>query len=333
MTHTKPTMLTGVQPSGTPSLGNYLGAFRPFTAFQDETELFLMVVDHHAITVRQNPEDLRHNTLSIAAIYLASGIDPAKCHLFVQSHVPQHVELGWILNTFTQMGELERMTQFKDKAQRHKENINAGLFTYPCLMAADILLYSPQQVPVGDDQTQHLELTRDVATRFNNVYGPVFTVPKAVTPKAGARVKDLQDPTRKMSKSQPGPGTILLTESPTDAAKKIKRAVTDSLGVVAYDPVNQAGLANLIEIMAVCTGQTPQQVAASSQNQQYGAFKTAVADAVAATLEPLQAEYQRYLNDPAELTGILARGATTARQRAEPLLCQVKQTMGYVLPA
>lgn len=328
----KPVMLSGVQPSGMPSIGNYLGAFLPFTKFQDSHTVFYMVVDHHAITVRQEPAALREQTLSVAAWYIAAGLDPAKCTLFVQSHVPAHAELGWILNTFTQMGELERMTQFKDKALRHKENINVGLFGYPVLMAADILLYGAQEVPVGDDQTQHLELTRDVATRFNNLYGPTFVVPKALIPPAAARVRDLQDPTKKMSKSAPGPGTILLNETPSDAAKKIKRAVTDSLGVVKYDPINQAGVANLLEILAACSHRSVEQVEQEFIGGQYGPLKNAVAEAVAFTMEPLQARYAELMADKAELMRILAKGAEHARSVAEPTLKRVMEKVGYLMP-
>jgi tryptophanyl-tRNA synthetase len=321
---------SGVQPSGTPSIGNYLGAFRPFTRFQDSHTTFFCVVDQHAITVRQEPKMLYENSLAVAAWYLASGLDPAKCTFFIQSHVPAHAQLGWALNTVTQMGELERMTQFKDKAARHAQNINVGLFDYPVLMAADILLYQTQVVPVGDDQVQHLELTRDVAQRFNGAFGETFTIPKAVLPPAGARIRDLQNPGKKMSKSEPGAGTILLTDSPAEAAKKIKRAVTDSLGVVAYDPQNQPGLANLIEILAACTNRTPQQVAAAFAGQQYGPFKQAVADAVAATLEPLQAEQARILADKSWLLAILKQGAARANEVAEATLARVYKNLGFV---
>lgn len=326
----KLTSFSGVQPSGQPSLGNYLGAFLPFTAFQNTHNALFCIVDHHAITVRQNPAELRENTLGIAAWYIASGLNPAQCTLFIQSHVAAHAELGWILNTFTQIGELERMTQFKDKAARHKDNINAGLFTYPSLMAADILLYQTHEVPVGEDQTQHIELCRDVATRFNNAYGPAFTLPKAVIPKAAARVKDLQDPTKKMSKSNPGPGTILLTESPAEAAKKVKRAVTDSLGTIRYNPKDQPGVANLLEILAALSSRTPQQVAKEFSGQQYGALKNAVAEAVAFTLEPIQARYKQLMDDKSELQSILTRGADAARETAEKTLRTVMDKIGYV---
>lgn len=326
----KKTIFSGVQPSGTPSIGNYLGAFKPFTAYQNTHNAFFCVVDQHAITVRQDPKLLQQNTLAIAAWYLASGLDAAKCTLFIQSQVPAHAQLGWVLNTVTQMGELERMTQFKDKSARHAQNINVGLFAYPTLMAADILLYNAHEVPVGDDQTQHLELTRDVAHRFNTAFGPTFTVPKAIIPPAAARVKDLQNPDKKMSKSEPGQGTILLTDTPAEAAKKIKRAVTDSLGVIKYDVKAQPGLANLIEMLAVCTNSTAKKVAEEFADKQYGALKEATANAVAETLEPLQKAYNGYMDDKAELLNILHKGAARARQAAAPTLAKAYANIGFV---
>lgn len=329
-----PTIISGVQPSGTLSLGNYLGALLPFSRFvkAGSHKVYFFLADHHAITVRQEPEALREQTFALAALYIASGLDPDLCTLFAQSHVPQHAELAWILNTFTQMGELERMTQYKDKSKQHSQNINAGLFTYPALMAADILLYDTTEVPVGDDQTQHLELTRDIATRINNHYGPTLVVPKARIPEAAARVRDLQEPERKMSKSRPGGGTVLLTEGADEITKKFKRAVTDNVGVVKYDPENQPGVANLIEILAACTNRTPQQVEAEFAGQQYGPLKGAVAEAVVATLAPVQAEYKRLMADKGELQNVLAKGAEAARTKAEQTLTRVMRTMGYVLP-
>lgn len=329
---TKPISFSGVQPSGIPSLGNILGAFKPFAAYQDSHQAIFCIVDLHAITVRQNPRELLENSLGIAAWYIAAGLNPNMCTLFIQSHVSAHAELGWILNTFTQMGELERMTQYKDKAARHTQNINAGLFTYPALMAADILLYNTNDVPVGDDQIQHIELARDVATRFNNAYEPVFTIPKAIIPRAGARVKDLQEPTKKMSKSQPGPGTILMNETPAEAAKKIKRAQTDSLNNVHYDPINQPGIANLLEILASLSNRTPQQVAGEFKEEQYGALKNAVAEAVAFSMEPLQARYKELMSDKAELLALLHRGADTARKTADATLNRVRDQLGLVRP-
>lgn len=328
----KPVSFSGVQPSGIPSIGNVLGAFKPFVTYQETHHAYFCVVDHHAITVRQKPEDLRENTLAIAAWYIAAGLNPHMCTLFIQSHVKAHAELGWILNTFAQMGELERMTQYKDKSARNAQNINAGLFTYPVLMSADILLYNTNDVPVGDDQTQHIELCRDVATRFNNAYEPVFTIPKGIIPRAGARVKDLQEPVKKMSKSQPGPGTILMNETPAEAAKKIKRAQTDSLNNIHYDPVNQPGLANLLEILAALSHRTPQLVAGEFKGQQYGALKNAVAEAVAFEMETLQGRYNELMGDKAELFNILTKGANTAREVADETLEKVMQQVGYVRP-
>lgn len=326
----KPNLLSGVTPSGQPTLGNFIGAFKPFTGFLSSHNVFFMVADHHAISVRQDPKSLRENTLAIAAWYIASGLDPAKCALFIQSHVTAHVELSWILGTFTQIGELDRMTQFKEKGRSSRDSANAGLFTYPALMAADILLYQAAEVPVGEDQTQHLELTRDIATRFNNIYGPTFTVPKLTLPKAGARVKDLQDPTRKMSKSNPGPGTILLEEPVDAAAKKIKRAVTDSLATIAYNPKEQPGVANLLEIIASLTNTTPAAVAKSLQGQQYGALKNMAADTVVAALEPVQKHYAELMADKAELQSILKKGAAKASAVANKTLADVKQKVGYL---
>ncbi|PZP40482.1 MAG: tryptophan--tRNA ligase [Pseudomonas fluorescens] len=326
----KPISFSGVQPSGIPSIGNLLGAFRPFVKYQDTHHAYFCVVDHHAITVRQDPKELRENTLGIAARYISAGLNPSQCTLFIQSHVTAHAELGWILNTFTQMGELERMTQYKDKAARHTQNINAGLFTYPSLMAADILLYNTNDVPVGDDQLQHIELCRDVATRFNNAYAPTFVLPKGILPQAAARVMDLQEPTRKMSKSQPGPGTILLNESPTEAAKKIKRAQTDSLGTIKFDRANQPGVTNLLELLAAMSNRTPQEVAKEFEGQQYGALKSAVAEAVVFTLEPLQARYNELMSDKAELLSILKKGAEKADEVASVTLAKVKEHIGYV---
>lgn len=326
----KPTAFSGVQPSGQPSLGNLLGAFLPFVKYQDTHQATFCVVDHHAITVRQKPEDLRVNTLAVAARYISCGLNPERCTLFVQSHVPAHAELGWILNTFTQMGELERMTQFKDKSQRHSTNINVGLFGYPVLMTADILLHNINHVPVGEDQTQHVELARDVATRFNNLYGETFVVPKALIPQAAARVKDLQDPTKKMSKSSEGQGTLFLTDSPAEAAKKIKRAVTDTVNTIAYNPEAQPGIANLLEILGALSNRTAQQVAEEFQGQQYGALKNAVAEAVVFALEPLQARYNELMSDKAELQSILRQGAKKAEAVANTTLAKVMDKVGYL---
>ncbi|PIZ30336.1 MAG: tryptophan--tRNA ligase [Alphaproteobacteria bacterium CG_4_10_14_0_8_um_filter_53_9] len=325
-------IFSGVQPSGTPSLGNYLGAFKQFPKFEEAHKVYLCVVDEHAITVRQKPEDLHHNTLAIAAWYLASGINPNVSTIFIQSHVPAHTQLGWMLSTLTYMGELERMTQYKDKSQKKAENLNAGLFTYPALMAADILLYDTHAVPVGEDQKQHLELARNLAIRFNNAFGDTFVVPEFMAPPAGARVRDLQNPEKKMSKSEPGPGTILLTDTPQEAAKKIKRAQTDNEARIVYDPENQAGISNLLEILAACTNRTPQQAVMEFEGQQYGALKAAVAESVVFALEDIQAKYKSYMDDKAELTRILREGSEKANTHAEKTLNRVKDKLGFVIP-
>ena len=328
---------SGIQSSGQPSLGNFLGAYKPFVAIQETHDVFYCVVDHHSITVRQDPKKLTENSYAIAAWFLASGLDPEQCDIFIQSHNPHHTELGWILNTFTQMGELERMTQFKDKAQRHSTNVNAGLFTYPSLMAADILLYQTHEVPVGDDQRQHLELTRDIAIRMNNHYtpdseNPLFIVPEAIYPKAAARVMDLQTPENKMSKSSEGLGTVFLIDDLKTIEKKFKKAVTDNVGAVHLDKDNQAGIYNLLDILAACTNKDIKDVAAEWDGQQYGGFKAAVADAVCSTLEPVQKRYHELMDDKAELQRILKRGAERAQERSTPTLERVKDAIGYVRP-
>src|SRR6266480_6533138 len=267
----KPRVFSGIQPSGGLHLGNYLGALRNWVRDQDKYDNIFCIVDLHTITVPQDPAALRENTLSLAAIYLASGIKKEQS-MFVQSHIPAHPELAWILQCFIPMGWLERMTQFKDKSGRERERSSAGLFAYPALMAADILLYDTRTVPVGDDQRQHLELARDVAIRFNARYGETFVVPEAAIPRVGARIKDLQDPTRKMSKSEDSPqGTILLLEDPVSIERKIKRAVTDTGTDVVYDPENRPGVANLLELLAIATGRTPVDVA--KDYTQYGPLK------------------------------------------------------------
>jgi tryptophanyl-tRNA synthetase len=333
----QPTVLTGIQPSGVPTLGNYLGFFKPALSFQATHQAYYFIVDHHAITVRQSPTELLANTREIAAWYLAAGLNPAQATLFVQSHVRAHVELGWILTTFTQMGELERMTQYKDKSAQHEgkdTGINVGLFSYPVLQAADILLYHATEVPVGDDQKQHVELCRDIALRFNNHYGTnTLTVPKHSIPPHGARVRDLQDPTKKMSKSRPGLGCVLLTDTPDEVEKKFKRAVTDSdtgAAAIRYAPEEKPGVANLLEIIAGCQGSTPQAVATQLQGQQYGTLKAAAADAVNAMLVPLQAAKAQWLNDPAKLDAVLREGAGRAEPVANATLARVKTAMGYL---
>ncbi len=336
----QPTVLTGIQPSGVPTLGNYLGFFKPALSFQATHRAYYFIVDHHAITARQAPADLLANTREVAAWYLAAGLNPENPNnpatLFVQSHVRAHVELGWILNTFTQMGELERMTQYKDKSVQHAQNINVGLFGYPVLQAADILLYNATDVPVGDDQKQHVELCRDIALRFNHHYGTsTFHVPKHTIPPHGARVRDLQDPTKKMSKSRPGLGCVLLTDTPEEVEKKFKRAVTDSdtgPDAIRYAPEEKPGVANLLEIIAGCRDQTPQQAAVQLHGQQYGALKAEAAAAVNAMLQPLQAAQQGWLQNTQKLDDVLRRGAAQAEPVANATLARVKAAMGYLPP-
>jgi tryptophanyl-tRNA synthetase len=329
-----PTVLTGIQPSGVPTLGNFLGFFKPALGLQETHTAYYFVVDHHAITVRQEPAELRANTTAIAAWYLAAGLNPSKATLFVQSHVRAHVEMGWIMNAFTQMGELERMTQFKDKSKQHAANINVGLFAYPVLQAADIFLYNATEVPVGEDQRQHVELCRDIALRFNGIYGPTLTVPKHALPPYGARVRDLQDPTKKMSKSRPGLGCVLLTDGVEDVSKKMKRAVTDSdtgAAAIRYLPKEKPGVANLLEIIAACRGGTPEAVAKSMAGESYGALKQAAADAVNAVLQPLQAAQAAWVANP-ELPHVLVQGAQRAEAVANATLARVKDVMGYWKP-
>lgn len=324
-------ILSGIQSSGQPTMGNYLGAFLQHMKLQETYVATFMVADLHSITVRQDPKELHENSYAIAAWYLAAGLDPQKSTIFLQSHVSAHAELGWILSTFTQMGELERMTQFKDKSQRNKKNINAGLFTYPTLQAADILLHHPHFVPVGHDQVQHLELTRNIAVRFNGVYGDVFTVPEVMVPKAAARVKDLQEPTRKMSKSLTGQGTIFLEDDMKVIEKKIKRAVTDDLAEVNYDMENQPGVSNLVEIYSAFKGCSIEDALKDLQGLQYGGLKGKVAETAIETLEPLQQRYQEFMADKGELNRILQEGAQRSAERANKTLEEVQKHVGFVL--
>ena len=325
----KKTIFSGIQPSGTLTIGNYIGALRHFPELQDQYNCIYCVVDEHAITVRQNPADLRRRCLELAAIYMASGLDPEKCIIYCQSHVSAHAELAWILNCFTYMGELLRMTQFKDKSARHADNINAGLFTYPVLMAADILLYQTHAVPVGADQKQHLEIARDIAQRFNGVYGDVFTVPEPLITKVGGRVMSLQDPTRKMSKSDPEECFISLLDEPDAVRRKIKRAVTDSDGEIRYDPENKPGVSNLLSIISSLTGESMESICAEMAGKGYGELKTRTSDAVIAALEPLQAEYKRLIADKQYLLDTLLAGAEKANYLATKTLRKVQKKIGF----
>ncbi|VEJ09715.1 tryptophan--tRNA ligase [Actinobacillus delphinicola] len=331
----KPIVFSGVQPSGELTIGNYLGALRQWVKMQDDHECLFCIVDQHAITVRQDPEKLRKATLDVLALYLACGIDPEKSTIFIQSQVPEHAQLAWVLNCYTYFGEMSRMTQFKDKSARHSDNINVGLFTYPVLMAADILLYQAQEVPVGDDQRQHLEITRDIADRFNKIYGDIFTIPKAFIAKSGARVMSLQEPNKKMSKSDENRNNVIgLLEEPKAVAKKIKRAVTDSdePPVVRYDVENKAGVSNLLDILSGVTGKSIAELEAEFEGKMYGHLKGAVADAVSEMLTELQERFHHFRNDEALLKRIAAEGAEKARRHAKSTLEKVYEAVGFVLP-
>ncbi len=325
----KPVIFSGIQPSGVLTLGNYIGALNRFAKLQDDYDCIYCVVDEHAITVRQNPADLRRRCMELAALYLASGIDPAKSLLYCQSHVSAHAELAWILNCFTYMGELNRMTQFKEKSAKHADNINAGLFTYPVLMAADILLYQTNYVPVGADQKQHLELTRDIAQRFNGIYGDVFTVPEPLIGKSGARIMSLQNPERKMSKSDPEETFVSLLDDPDTIRRKIKRAVTDSESEIRFDPEQKPGVSNLLSIISALTGVAPEAAAAELDGQGYGALKARTADCVIASLEPLQAEYRRLIADKDYLAKVLNDSSETAARLAYRTLRKVQKKIGF----
>jgi tryptophanyl-tRNA synthetase len=315
-------------------LGNYLGALTQWVKMQDDFNAFYVIVDLHAITVAQDPSELRQNTRRTAAQYIAAGIDPSKSALFVQSHVPAHAQLAWVLNCITGFGEASRMTQFKDKSQKGgADNSSVGLFTYPILQAADILLYQPKAVPVGEDQRQHLELTRDLATRFNTRFGKTFEIPEAHILKETAKIYDLQEPTAKMSKSAQDPkGLVNLMDEPSVIAKKIKGAVTDTDGEIRFDRETKPGVSNLIGIYSAITGESVESFTTSLQGQGYGALKTAVADAVVAALDPIRLRAQELLADPAELDRLLAQGAAKANQIAERTLSDVYDKLGFVRP-
>ncbi len=328
----KPIIYSGIQPSGVLTIGNYIGAIKNFKLLENEYECFYAIVDMHAITLRQNAADLRRRTLELAALYIASGLDPDKNMIYCQSHVPAHAELAWILNCFTYMGELQRMTQFKEKSAKNEANINAGLFTYPVLMAADILLYQSNLVPVGSDQKQHLELTRDIAIRFNNIYGNVFTVPEAYIGKVGSRIMSLQEPTSKMSKSDTEDTYISMLDRPDDIRRKIKRAVTDSEADIRYDMQNKPGVSNLLSIAAALSGQSIEAVVESLSGKGYGDLKSVVTEIVIEALRPIQSEFERLMADKAYVQGVLSRNAETVARRAVRTLSKVKKKVGYTQP-
>lgn len=325
----KKVVLSLIQPTGTPTLGNYLGALKNWVSMANDYDCLFGLADLHSITVRTAPADLRKRSLELFALLIAIGLDPEKSILFCQSHVPAHAQLGWILDCYTQFGEASRMTQFKDKSAKHADNVNLGLFTYPTLMAADILLYNADYVPIGADQKQHLELTRDIANRFNGIYGDFFRVPEPFIGKTGARVMSLQEPDKKMSKSDTNTKAfILLTDSPDVITKKIKSAVTDSEASVYYSP-EKPGVSNLMDIYSVCTGKTNEQITDEFAGKGYGDFKAAVAEAVVEELRPLQTKFAKLVNDKAYLTECAAKGAEKAGRIADRTVKKCMKKVGF----
>ncbi len=325
----KKVLFSGMQATGNLTLGNYLGALKNWVALSDEYECFYSVVDMHSITIRQDPAVLRKRARALLTLYIAAGLDPEKNCIYYQSHVSGHAELAWILDCFTYMGELNRMTQFKDKAAKHADNINAGLFTYPVLMAADILLYQADVVPVGIDQMQHLELTRNIAQRFNGIYGDVFTVPEAYIGKVGAKIMSLQDPSKKMSKSDENPnGSIYLMDDPDTIMRKFKRAVTDSEGQILYRD-EQPGIKNLINIYCACTGKTPDEVVREFDGRGYAEFKPAVGEAVVSVLKPLQDRVAELSKDKAYIDSVIKNNAEKAQYVSNKTLRKVQKKVGF----
>ncbi len=325
----KKVLFSGMQATGSLTLGNYLGALKNWVSLSEEYECFYSVVDMHSITIRQDAPQLRKRARDLLTLYIAAGLDPEKNCIYYQSHVSGHAELAWILNCFTYMGELNRMTQFKDKAARHADNINAGLYTYPVLMAADILLYQTDVVPVGNDQLQHLELTRDIAQRFNSIYGEVFTIPEPYIGRVGARIMSLQNPSKKMSKSDENPNaSIYLMDDPDTVIRKCKRAVTDSEGVIAYRE-EQPGLRNLIDIYCACTDRTPEETVKEFDGRGYGEFKMAVGEAVVGVLKPLQERYVRLSQDKELIDRVIKENAEKAGYYAQKTLRKVQKKVGF----
>ena len=328
MEHEKKIIFSATQPSGRITLGNYLGALRNWVALQDDYNAIYCVADEHAITVRQDPAALRRQSLELYAQFIACGLDPEKSIIFIQSHVPQHAELAWVLNCYTMFGELSRMTQFKDKSASHADNVNAGLFTYPSLMAADILLYQADLVPVGEDQRQHVEITRNIAQRFNGIYGDVFTMPEAYIPKVAARVMSLSEPEKKMSKSSPNENSfVLVMDKPEAIMRKFKRAITDSEGGIYRSP-EKPGVTNLIEIYSAVTGMTPEAVENEFNGKGYGVFKPAVGEAVVEALRPIREETERLLGDKGYLETLYRQGAEKAAALANRTLRKVHKQVG-----
>ena len=327
----KKVILSGIQATGNLTLGNYIGALKNFVKMQDEYDCYYMIANLHALTVRRDPEELKNNTLKIIATYIAAGIDPEKSAIFIQSQVPAHAELSWVLNCYTYMGELTRMTQFKDKSEKHQDNINSGLFTYPVLMASDILLYQADLVPTGQDQKQHIEITRDIAGRFNKIYGETFKVPAPYIPKVGARIMGLQDPKSKMSKSSTIPNdSIFLIDSPEEIMKKIKKAVTDSEGIVKYDEENKPGISNLMEIYGIIENKTMDEIEKEFEGKNYGIFKQEVANSIIKELEPFHKKYNELMSNPQYLEEMCKKGAEKAQKIANKTLKLVYQKIGII---
>jgi tryptophanyl-tRNA synthetase len=327
------TVLSGIQTTGSMTIGNYIGAINQWLKLQENNDCFFMLANLHAITVRQDPKELHERTLDGVALYTACGIDPDRSALFVQSQVKEHAQLAWTLNCYAQMGELNRMTQFKDKSGKNQNNINVGLFSYPVLQAADILLYQADQVPVGDDQKQHLELTRDIATRFNNLYGDVFTVPEPYIPEFGARIMSLQDPTKKMSKSDDNPNaTIMLLDEPKKIEKKLKKAVTDSdeQARIYFDTEEKAGVSNLLTLLSIATGKSIDVLVPEYEDKMYGHLKKDTAEAVVNLIRPIQERFHEIRADQSELERIMKIGAEKASERAAITLDKVYKAVGFV---
>lgn len=327
----KKIILSGIQATGDLHLGHYIGVLKRFVEMQEKYNCYYMVANLHALTVRRDPKELRENAYKLLASYLAAGLDPEKSTIFLQSQVHEHAELGWVLDCYTYMGELSRMTQYKDKSAKHADNINAGLFTYPSLMAGDILLYQTDLVPTGEDQKQHVELTRDIADRFNKLYGDTFKIPEPFIEKVGARIMGLQDPTSKMSKSSTLPNdTIMLIDKPEDIMKKVKKAVTDSEGVVKFDVANKPGVSNLMTIYSIIKGFSIEEVEKEFEGKGYGDFKTAVGEAIVKELEPFQNKYNELINNKEYLEKIYTEGSKKAHERANKTLRDVYDKLGLI---
>ena len=328
----KKTILSGIQATGNLTLGNYLGAINNWIKMQDEYDCYYMIADLHSLTVRNEPEVLRQRAMQVLAIYIASGLDPEKNTIFLQSHVDSHVKLNWILNCYTYMGELNRMTQFKDKSAKHADNINSGLFTYPVLMASDILVYNADLVPVGEDQRQHLEITRDIAERFNSIYGETFVIPEAFIGKQGARIMGLQEPTAKMSKSATNLNDVIfLNDTPEDIRKKLKKAVTDSENCVRYDKENKPGVSNLMTIYGLIEGKSMEEIEKEFAGTGYGDFKNSTAEVIIKKLQPLQEKYHELLENPEKLKEIYEKGAKKAQERADKIVNEVYRKVGLIV--